>query len=92
MNKHNKNVRFTLEQIKEIEYIVSQYMGGRVGKYIHDYEDFCNYMNSCRSAVEFGIGVYPNDCNKCEGDPAKVPGGSRCDECHSVVGTQPWGG
>ena len=90
MKKHNPNVKFTLEQLDEIAYIVATYMGGRTGKYIHDYTDFKDWLEIHRS-VGHGVGLDPNKCELCAGDPARTPGGCRCEVC-LVVGTQPWGG
>jgi len=91
MIKHNPNVKFTLEQLDEIDYIVTAYMGGRTGKYIHDYTDFKDWLRHQKDLVAYGVGKNPNKCELCAGDPAKTPGGCRCESCY-IVGTSPWGG
>lgn len=101
----HKNVKFSLDQLEELKHIATCYLGMDGKPYIHAVRDFHDWINLQKDHVlldgrvrtlsleEKGSLILPPDppCSLCGGDPSKVMGGCRCDEC-LIIGTQPWGG
>jgi len=102
--KH-RNVRFSLDQLEELRYMVSQYLNTEGPAYEHAISDFRDWLHHLQDEVTLELGperlreegsksiILPvkTPCVLCGGDPARTPGGCRCKEC-LVIGTQPWGG